>query len=115
MSSTNYSVHPPPLPKCLPEDEGERARQRLAKRDWISRLRSSFRRRRVPEKEDRDVCTFVNDEPMAEDIQPIILVSPPTDAVEDAQDRFAWAVLYENQRGFVFLYIKGESRILIHV
>ncbi|KAM6498117.1 hypothetical protein JOM56_006065 [Amanita muscaria] len=107
MSTTDYQ--PPNRPICLPPDE--RALQRLAQRSWIKHLLSSLRQPNGPHVEEpQNIVTTDAFEEQAVDIQPIELVNPTEDKKKESQDTFAWAVLYENQRGMTMFSIPYYSR-----
>ena len=93
-------VHPPPFPKPASDDDAEQARRRLA-------LRKSFRARFFPSRrrQRRKEATISHiEEPETSGIQPIVLSNPLPASDDDFQDKFVWAVLYENQRGSVLLW-----------
>ncbi|KAK2461912.1 hypothetical protein APHAL10511_006375 [Amanita phalloides] len=96
----------PPFPKCASSDDAEQARRRLA--------RKSFRRRLFPPRRSKptprtDASLPIVDEPATADIQPITLSDSIPVSDDDHQDKFAWAVLYENQRGLTLFSTRYYS------
>ena len=101
------SSHPPPFPRPAADDDAEQARRRLARKSFCRRFFPS-RHRRLPKE---PTIPHIDSDP---DIQPIVLSDPLPASDDDYQDKFAWAVLYENQRGSVLL-CPTKPRMLIYL
>lgn len=104
------SSQPPPFPTPASDDDARQARRRLARKSFCRRF-FPLRHRRLRKE---PTIPHIDSDPDTSAIQPIVLGDPLPDSDDDYQDKFAWAVLYENQRGSVLLW-HTTSHMLTHL
>lgn len=107
--SSAIPIEYPPLPKPVSSDEAEQARRRLASKPWLGNLFTLPAPSRRQLRLDKDTTVPRIDEPETVDVQSIVLSEPIPASDNDDQDKFAWAVLYENQRGLTLFSTRSYS------